>query len=168
MKVSSKGDSLWTKTFDAGIGSSLALTSGGGLVIGGTLQNGTNSDFMLIKTDTAGNFLWKKSYTGAGYEYSPSMVQTSAGDFVMVGITNSQGAGSDDVYLLSASSTGDKKWGKTYGGDNVDQGYGIVSMPDNGFGITGLTNTGGSYIFLNRVTDAGEQATNWPTYVKIK
>lgn len=172
MKVSSKGDSLWTKTYSYGIGSSLCRTSDNKLAISGSIIEGNNQNIFLLKTDTIGKPVWDgtgiKTFGGSGYEYGSSMVQTSAGDFVMVGITNSQGAGSDDVFLLAASSSGDKKWDKTYGGDNVDQGYGIVLMPDNGFGITGLTNTGGSYIFLNRVNASGDQATNWPTYVKIK
>lgn len=157
MKVSSKGDSLWTKTYNTGIGSSLTLTNDGGIAIGGSLQEGSNQDIIIIKTDLSGNLKWKKSYAGAGYEYGSSLVETTDGSLVIAGITDSKGVGSDDVYLLKASSGGDLIWDKTYGGTDIDQGYGLVQMTDGGFCITGLSNSGGSYIYLCRTSADGAQ-----------
>ncbi len=157
MKISKTGDSLWTKTYDAGIGYSLTLTSDGGIAIGGTLQENNKQDIILIKTDTDGNVLWKKSYGGSGYEYGASMLETSDGGFAITGITDSKGIGYQDVYLIRTSSTGDLLWDKTYGGTNIDQGFGLIQLGDGGFGITGLTNTDGSFIYLNRTSAEGTQ-----------
>ncbi len=164
MKVSSTGDSLWTRTYGTGIGFSLALThtagiADGGLAISGTLQEGTNQDVFLIKTDTAGNVLWpaRKSFGGAGYEYGATMIETSGGGFAMTGITDK--SGSQDVFLIRTDASGVQiGTDYTFGGTDTDQGYGLVQMPDNeDFCITGLSNSGGSYIFLNRVSTAGAQ-----------
>jgi len=164
MKVSSKGDSLWTKTYNSGVGYSLTLTADGGVAIGGTLQETSNHEIIIIKTDTAGNQLWSKTYSGAGYEYGASMVETSDGGFAITGITDSQGYGSQDVYLIRTNSTGDKLWDKTFGKANVDQGYGLVQLSDGGFSIAGLSNSDGSFIFLNRTSSDGTQ--QWVKYFK--
>ncbi len=158
MKVSSTGDSLWTKTYDYGVGYSLTLTKDLGIAIGGSLQNTTNQNIFILKTDTAGNVLWNETYGGSGYEYGASMVETSDGGFAITGITSSEGAGYEDIYLIRTNAAGVKLWGKSYGGSNVDQGYGLLQMSeDEGFCITGLSNSGGSYIYLNRTDKDGNE-----------
>jgi len=164
MKVSSTGQQLWTKTYAMGIGFSLTLTGDNGVAISGSLQEGSSQDIILIKTDTDGNLLWKKTFGGTGYEYGATMIETSDGGFAISGITDSKGSGLEDVYLIRTNSSGDGQWEKTYGGTDVDQGFGLVKMPDNGFCITGLSNTDGSYIFLNRVSSDGAQG--WVKYIK--
>jgi len=147
-----------------GIGFSLTLTGDNGVAISGSLQEGSSQDIILIKTDTDGNLLWKKTFGGSGYEYGATMIETSDGGFAISGITDSKGSGLEDVYLIRTNSSGDGQWEKTYGGTDVDQGFGLVKMPDNGFCITGLSNTDGSYIFLNRVSSDGAQG--WVKYIK--
>ncbi len=166
MKVSSTGDSLWTKMYNYGIGYSLTLTSDNGIVISGSLQEGSSQDIFLLKTDTAGTILWGgiKTFGGGGYEYGASMIEASDGGFAITGITDSQGYGNQDVFLIRTNSSGDKLWEKTYGGTDNDQGFGLVQLPDNGFSITGLSNSGGSYIFLNRTSSDGTQG--WVKYIE--
>ena len=164
MKVSSTGHQLWTKTYAMGIGFSLTLTGDNGIAISGSLQEGSSQDIILIKTDADGNLLWKKTYGGTGYEYGASLVETSDGGFAISGITDSKGFGLEDVYLIRTNSSGDSQWEKTYGGADIDQGFGLVKMPDNGFCITGLSNTDGSYIFLNRTSSDGSQG--WAKYIQ--
>jgi hypothetical protein len=157
MKISPKGDSLWTRTYAVGIGYSLIQTSDGGIVIGGTIQETTNNDIIILKTDASGNLLWSKTYGGADYEYGANMIQTSDGGFAITGITASSGAGYDDIYLVKTNSAGALDWEHTYGGADVDQGYGIVQQSDGSYNITGLSNTDGSSIYLNRTSADGTQ-----------
>jgi hypothetical protein len=155
MKVSKNGDSLWTKTYAAGIGYSLTLTSDGGVAIGGSNQETSNYDMIIIKTDANGEVIWSQNYGGQAYEYGASMIETANGGFAITGITNSTGAGYDDMYLVRADATGKMLWDKTYGGSNVDQGFGIVQHPDESFSISGLSNSDGSFIYLNHVDNKG-------------
>jgi ribosomal protein S11 len=157
MKVSPRGDSLWTKTFVTGIGYSLTLTNDGGIAIGGTIQETSNSDIIIIKTDAEGNFLWRKTFGGSGFEYGANMIETSDGGFAITGITSSSGAGYDDIYLVKTNSSGVLEWDHTYGGSDIDQGYGIVQQSDGGYNLTGLSNTGGSFIYLNKTSSDGTQ-----------
>lgn len=158
MKVSATGDSLWTRTFFTGIGYSLTLTSDGGVAISGTIQETNDPNVILIKTDADGNLLWSRTYGGTGYEYGASLVETHAGGFAITGITNSAGAGLDDIYLVLTGPTGDQiVTAKTFGGEGVDQGYGIIQHANGEFSIAGLSNTGGSFIYVNRTTIDGAE-----------
>jgi len=169
MKISAKGDSLWTKTFGTGIGFSLTLTKDKKIAISGSLQEGSNQDIFLLKTDLDGNRIWSYSYGGSGFEYGANMIETSDGGFAITGITDSKGHGMQDVCLILTNSSGIGTWdqAKAYGGNDNDQGFGLVEMPDKGICITGLSNTGGSYIFLNRVQSDGTPGTSgWEKYIE--
>jgi len=155
MKVSKNGDSLWTKTYASGIGYSLTLTSDGGVAIGGSNQETSNYDMIIIKTDANGELLWSENYGGSAYEYGASMIETANGGFAITGITNSFGAGYDDAYLVQTDAQGKMLWDETYGGSNIDQGFGLVQHPDEGFSVTGLSNTDGSFIYVNRTDNKG-------------
>jgi len=167
MKVSAKGDSLWTKTYGSGFGYSLALTQDGGIAISGSITNGTSQDVFLLKTDLDGNRLWPgtgiKTFGGSAFEYGASMVQTSSGGFAITGFTESITNGLQDVYLIltDASGVAAVPNGFHYGGADNEQGYGIVQSGTD-FYITGLSNTGGSYIYLNKVDANGAQLSGWP------
>jgi hypothetical protein len=106
MKVSSTGKELWTKTYNFGIGFSLTLTKDNGVAISGSLEEGSSQDIFLLKTDTAGKLLWAKAYGGSGFEYGANMIETSDGGFAIAGITDSQGYGMQDVYLIRTNSSG--------------------------------------------------------------
>ena len=79
MKIAANGDSLWTKTYDHGIGYSLTLTSDGGIAISGSVQQTSNSDIILIKTTLEGVKLWSKTFAMAGYDYCAKLVQSTYG-----------------------------------------------------------------------------------------
>jgi hypothetical protein len=173
MKVSAKGDSLWTRTFGIGIGYSLTLTHDaaglpdGGIAIGGTLKDGDNTDIVIIKTDTSktGKEIWRYQNVGSGFEYGANMVETSPDrGLAITGITEING--NQDVYLLKVSKEGSLQWGggKTYGGTGLDQGFGLVQMTNGDFCISGLSNSGGSFFFLNRTNSSGEQS--WVKYIQ--
>lgn len=169
MKVSANGDSLWTKTYGTGFGYSVVLTSDGGIAISGSIISGSNQDAFLLKTDKNGNLAWPaaKTFGGSGYQYGASMIQTSDGGFAFTGISNdNNGLGLQDIYFVRTNAAGDKTWEKVYGGSDNDQGYGLVQGNDNNFYITGLTNSGGSFIFLNKVDASGAQVTGWPKNIK--
>ncbi|MDO9255979.1 MAG: hypothetical protein Q7U54_10740 [Bacteroidales bacterium] len=169
MKVSAKGDSLWTKTYGTGIGFSLTLTKDNGIAISGSLQEGSSQDIFLLKTNLDGEALWSYFYGGSGFEYGANMIETSDGGFAIAGITDSKGFGNQDVCLILTNSLGVGSWdqAKTYGKTDNDQGFGLVEMPDKGFCITGLSNSGGSYVFLNRVQSDGTPGTvGWERYIE--
>jgi len=106
-------------------------TNDGGYIIAGRTDSfGAGlSDFWLIKTDAGGNMQWNKTFGGADSETATSVIQTSDGGYVIVGLTNSSGT-SPDFYMVKTDSNGNLDWSKTYGGSEHDVAYSIAQTDD--------------------------------------
>jgi hypothetical protein len=59
-----------------------------------------NSDFWLIKTDSEGNEEWNKTIGGIENESGYAVNEIAEDVFIILGSTNSYGAGSSDYYLV--------------------------------------------------------------------
>ncbi len=111
IKTNSSGDTLWTKTF-GGTGSDMAYSVqqafDGGFIIAGKTNSfwSSGENVYLIKTNSSGNTLWTKIFSGTGEAYGRSVQQTSDGGFIIAGYTESFGAGNYDVYLIKTDSLG--------------------------------------------------------------
>ena len=119
-----------------------------------------NGGVYLVKTDSAGNMLWNKTYGGVSGD---SVVQTFDGGFAIAGMTLPLGGNGNDVYLVKTDSAGNMLWNKTYGGTGTDQGYSVVQTLDGGFAIAGYTvplsgNNGG--VYLVKTDSAGNMLWN--------
>lgn len=169
MKVAENGDSLWTKNYGSGFGYSITLTKDGNIAISGSKVSGSNQDVFLLKTDLSGNLLFTnpsiKTFGGTGFEYGATMIETSDGGFAITGITESVTNGLQDIYFVKTNATGGLTFEKNYGGSDNEQGYGLVQVGTD-FYITGLSNTGGSYIYLNKVDMNGGQVSGWPVNIE--
>jgi len=145
LKTNSLGDTLWTKIYggeEMEEGYCVRQTSDGGYIVTGT--NYTLAPpwghAWLLKTDSAGDTLWTRTYGG---EITPdwgfSLQQTNDGGYIIAGETESFGAGGGDVWLLKLAEDGDVIWSRTYGGENLDLAYSVQQTKDGGFILTGLT-----------------------------
>jgi len=150
VKTDSTGAMQWSKTYggaNSDEAASLVQTGDGGYALAGyTYSFGAGlSDFWLVKTDSAGNQQWNKTYGGPNYEYGRSVVQTSDGGYALAGNTYSFGAGLSDFWLVKTDSTGAMQWSKTYGGDILDVAYSVVQTVDNSYALAGDTNSYGAW-----------------------
>jgi hypothetical protein len=149
LRIDPVGDILWAQTYGGGdndYGYDIFLTPDGGSVLAGETSSfgAGKSDIYLIKTDVDGDTLWTRTYGGADWDKGYSVDGTMDGGFVVVGYTNSSGAGLSDIYLVRTDSIGDTLWTKTYGGENFDCGYSVVQASDSGYVLTGYTGSYGS------------------------
>lgn len=102
------GDTMWTKTYSASsscswenLKMSVRQTHDSGYIIGGTVEDGNEYEAMrILKTDSIGNVLWENSYGGTMNEYLGSVELTFDRGYIVVGRTNSFGAGGYDIYLF--------------------------------------------------------------------
>ncbi len=100
-----------------------------------------NEDIWLVKADTSGNSLWSKTYGGTGNEFGHDIIQTPDNGFLIVGETNSFGAGNRDLWLIKTDENGDSTWSKLFGGTQDDVGYKIINTNDGGYMIAGYTHS---------------------------
>lgn len=156
MKIDADGDSLWTKTYDFNKGLSLTYSADNNIIISGILDS-NGEDVFLLKTDLSGNVIWSKTNGSTGYDYAAKLIRTSDNGFAVAGITNKSGSSNQDVTLARYDQSGTQLWSKSFGEEDVEHGYGVMQMADGGFFITGLSNSGGSYILLERTDGSGNE-----------
>ncbi|MEI6816365.1 MAG: hypothetical protein WCL14_07120, partial [Bacteroidota bacterium] len=150
IRTTANGDTMWTRTyggtnFESGNG--IMQTSDQGFaIVGSTYSYGSgNADVYLIKINGIGDTLWTKTYGGTYDEFGFSIQQIGSGGFVLVGSTNTYGAGSSDVFFIKTDPIGNVvNSADTYGGaNNNDYGSSIRQTTDGGFIMVGTT-----YCFL--------------------
>jgi hypothetical protein len=94
---------------------------------------------LLFFNSAFGQSTFQRAYGGTGNDKGLSVQQTTDGGFIMVGYTESFGAGSSDVYLVRTKPNGDTLWTKTYGGTGYDACYCVQQTTDGGYILTGYT-----------------------------
>ncbi len=148
IKTDVSGDTTWTKTFgrsESDFAHSVEQTTDGGYIIAGQTNSlGTTvADVWLIKTDANGDTAWTKTFGGTGYDSGYSVVQTTDGGYIIIGETQSYGAGNSDVWLIKTGINGDPSWTKTFGGTehDCDCGRSVQQTTDGGYIIAGETSS---------------------------
>jgi len=111
IKTDSSGNKIWDKTFGGSqydSADSVQQTNDGGFVIAGaTCEYGLGGhDAWLIKTDSAGNKIWDKTFGGSDMDEANSVQQTTDGGFIIAGSTSSYGAGGSDAWLIKTDANG--------------------------------------------------------------
>jgi hypothetical protein len=127
----------WYKTFGGGgndgFYSSLEAHDGGYIAAGFTASKGEGSyDAWLVKTDVNGNLDWEKTYGDTGDDRF-SFIQKIPDGYAIVGRY------SDDLWLVKINENGDIIWQRTFGGSKSDYAWGLWQTEDNGFVISGDT-----------------------------
>lgn len=142
------------------MGNSCAVLPDSSIVILGTTYSfGSGmADIYLVKTDYLGNPVWSREYGSDSTEFGNDVQVTSDGGFIIVGNT-AINADAKDVYLVKVDSSGLVEWETTIGGTGSDYGQSVRQTSDNGYVITGTTNSmGNGYndIYIIKTDSLGE------------
>lgn len=127
-----------------------------------------NNEAFLMKADGNGTLLWSNTYGGSGYEEARGLVETSTGELLLAGFTNSYGAGNYDVFLVKTTATGGEVWTKTLGTNAVERCNAITTIADGNFAISGNRDAGGSTnqdVFLAKIDANGDEIW-WQNFAK--
>jgi hypothetical protein len=150
----------WEKSF-GGTSNEYAFTilntTDGGYLIGCETQsnngdvtgNHGSSDIWLTKINSNGVKLWQKCLGGLDYEAVTGMDNTSDGGYILVGMTESNGAktssqvfgnrGGRDIWVAKLDANGAIQWRQCYGGCDRDDSRAIRQTADGNYVIAGAT-----------------------------
>jgi len=164
IKTDASGEESWTKTFGGSlwdVGEHVQQTSDGGYIITGSTYDDTFSEayVWLIKTDASGNELWTKTFERSSWNEAYSVQQTSDGGYIITGHTHSDSLGDMDVWLIKTDTSGDTLWTKTFGRSEYDDGSSGQQTSDDGYIITGQTQSYGDYggdVWLIKTDESGD------------
>jgi hypothetical protein len=107
----------------------------------------------------AAGHAFQRAYGGEMEDYGYSARQAADGGYIIVGKTQSYGAGGNDVWLVRTDERGDTLWTRTFGGPGYDEGRSVAQTPDGGYVIAGHTNSfgaGGFDVWLIRTDGYGD------------
>ena len=144
VKTDTSGNMAWNRFFggtDVDRGYCVQQTTDRGYIVTGyTSSFGSGlDDMVLIKTDSAGNESWTRTFGGSGRDYGNCVRQTADGGYIIAGYTLSFGAGGDDVWLVRTDANGNQTWTGTYGGSASDVAYSLDRTSDGGYIVAGHT-----------------------------
>lgn len=165
IRTDNNGNTLWTKTYgglDMEIGVDLKQTTDNGFIICGYYADSGPGGFdvWLLKTNSSGDTLWTNTYGGAFNDYGNSVFQTDDGGYVIIGSTESYGAGSSDYWILKTNASGDSLWSTTYGGLYNEIAFEAQATSDGGYIIAGYKQIQGytnADVWLLKIYSNGEE-----------
>jgi hypothetical protein len=167
MKINSNGDTLWTSSFGGSANEELTQVSPtkdkGYILTGRTSSSGFGLyDIFLVKTDSAGNVLWAKTYGSANQDEGTSVTQTSDNGYI---ITGSRENILDKALIMKTDSAGGVIWSCTYT-NGLSYTYASALKPtyDGGFIMTGTNDDG--IVSMIKIDSTGESGCS-QQYVTI-
>jgi hypothetical protein len=155
-------EKTYSTTHDRALRDVLKTADGGYILCGwSNASDPTECDVLVMRTDINGNLLtgWPKTYGKSGIakvDFAYSMVETTDGNFFILGYSSSNGGGDIDIYLLKIAPDGTEIFTKTFGGNGFDEGRQIIKTTDNNYVIVGTTTSAGNQqAFLMKIDNTG-------------
>jgi hypothetical protein len=161
IRVGEDGSVLWTHTFGGDsldmVNDVVATSDGGFSMVGTTHSYSPWEEAYHVKVDGDGNEVWFRNWGQINDQGAMKHLELPNGEFVSIGYTKTSGGGAKDMFLLRSAANGDFIFGRTYGGEQDDVGYGL-DVTNDGFVCTGWTSSygaGGRDVFVVRTDGSG-------------
>mgnify|MGYP003963364427 CR=1 FL=1 len=168
IKTDPEGGELWNRKYGElwdEVGNFFIQTTDGGYLIIGFKRlsgGGDRTDIWLIKTDHEGNEQWNRSFGEIYHNIGYCVRQTNDDGYIIVGRIT-VGVGDDDIWLIKTDSEGNEQWNQSFGGNQEEEGYSVQQTLDEGYIITGYTESygeGGRDIWLIKTDSQGNEVWN--------
>lgn len=130
-------------------GNSICQTKDGSFLIVGFTQTASQAkDILLAKVTAEGLLAWTRPYGGVNNEEGYSVSETSSGNILITGYTESKGVGGKDAWCLLLDKDGNKIWDRSFGFAGDDNGVSFVE--ETGYFLL-VGYTVGTGIFMTKV-----------------
>lgn len=119
---------------------SFCITPDGGYALAGSFSStgSGQTDFVLIRTDSAGQFRWAKCYGSWGIESASHLLSLPDSGFLFVGTSNSFSTQLDyDGFIVRLNSNGDTLWQRSLGSPYWDFLHHALAWPDSRVVLSG-------------------------------
>jgi len=150
VKTNGEGETIWENHFgeryvdhafnlvENQSGEILLVGTWGGFFVANCcdFQN-PDADIFMVKTNAQGEKIWEKRFGGTAHDWAKDIVASPDGGYLICGSTQSQGAGSFDVFLMKIDEDGEELWFKTYGGIDFEYGESMGISEDQNIYLLG-------------------------------
>lgn len=159
VKLSNTGVIQWQKCFggtDYEEFYGMQITPDGGFIITGYTESlngdvignhGGLSDVWVVKLSSLGILQWQKCLGGTNSELALNIHSSADGSYIISGYTESVDGdisgnhGGYEAWVVKLSNSGNLLWQKCLGGSINDQFFSVQTTSDEGYIITGATNS---------------------------
>lgn len=155
------GDTIWAKTYGNSVDANKTTVpphaSGDGIfdiqptLDGNFIATGATfrlsdamGDVLVMKFDEYGDTIWTKRYGGQLVDYGYSVLPIADSGYVVVGYTESFGAGNRNGYLLRLDESGDTIWTSVIGSTGLDAFFNGILTSNGDLALTGYTFSSGA------------------------
>lgn len=160
VKLDVNGNISWSKLLGGSLndyGYSIAITTDGGYIVAGKTNSnngdvsgnhstGSNFDTWVVKLTVTGGISWKKCFGGTDTEWAWDIHQTTDGNYIFIGGTNTNNNGdvsglhgADDIWVVKINTIGNIIWQKCMGGSLTEDATCILQTNDGGYIFCGTT-----------------------------
>ncbi|PIF47677.1 putative secreted protein (Por secretion system target) [Chryseobacterium sp. 52] len=156
VKLTSTGNIQWEKSLggnNSDDASSIAQTTDNGYIIAGTSSsnngdvtgNHGDTDYWVVKINSAGVLQWQKSLGGSSTETGQAIAQTQDSGYIVAGSSSSDNGditgnhGSFDYWVVKLNSAGNLQWQKSFGEIYYDYAFDIKNTNDGGYIVSGFS-----------------------------
>ncbi len=156
LKLDKDGALEWQKTYGGDKDDQLQVVvncQDKGIILAGTsasasgktkkVNNGSGTDFWLIKLDQYGTESWQKTYNFSETDVLKSVVENPDGSLLIGGYSGSNAQiDSDfngDFLALKTAANGEELWSKTVGSDGADMLTKVIETRDGGYVLVGTS-----------------------------
>lgn len=167
IKLDANGNKVWDNYFGGTqndrVFDAVQANDGGYILVGysessdfDVTDNHGSYDYWVIKTNSLGQAVWKKSYGGSELDQAYGIVKSIGDTYLIVGTSNStdgdisSNKGQNDVWMININDQGDLLWQKSFGGSGYETANSIRKLQNGNFLIAGHSRSNNGDVILNK------------------
>ncbi len=158
VKLSAVGAVVWERRVGAANAQQCMdveqLMDGNYLMTGSDANGGNAIDYWIGKFDPSGNAIWGTAFYGGAHEFAFESVELSDSSIIVVGGTQSFGAGGGAFGVVRVNSSGNAIWSRIWDSPGREGYYHVKLAADGNLLITGRTTGFGAGLTDGVITKA--------------